>query len=110
MPSTFSLIPTGPIGTEVLRDAITRYVGAVLDGHGHRYAAVTGILRRDCPRYGGPETIADDADDVARAIGAIERLDRSHLLIQAEVRPASFRIDPADHDKFLAVEAFNLEP
>ena len=82
LPSTFSLIPTGPIGTEVLRDAITRYVGAVLDGHGHRYAAVTGILRRDCPRYGGPETIADDADDVARATDAIGRLDRSHLLIQ----------------------------
>jgi DNA polymerase III delta prime subunit len=95
LPPTFSLIPTGPIGTEVLRDAITRYVGAVLDGQEHRYAAVTGILRRDYPRFGGPETIADDADDVARAIDTIERLDRSHLLIQGP--PGSGKTWTASH-------------
>jgi DNA polymerase III delta prime subunit len=94
-PPTFSLIPTGPIGTEVLRDAITRYVGAVLDGQEHRYGAVTGILRRDYPRFGGPDTIADDADDVARAIDAIERLDRSHLLIQGP--PGSGKTRTASH-------------
>jgi hypothetical protein len=29
---------------------------------------------------------------------------------RAEIRPPSFGISPADHDKFLAVEAFDLEP
>jgi uncharacterized protein len=82
LPSAFSLIPSGPIGDEVLRAAIARYVAAVLDGKEDCYAALTGILRRDYPRFCGPATIDDDADDVARAIDAIERLDRSHLLVQ----------------------------
>src|SRR5207302_2677028 len=71
-----------PIGDDALRAAIARYVGAVLDGNEDRYAAVTGILRRDYPRFCDPLTISDDADDIARAIDAIGRLDCSHLLIQ----------------------------
>src|SRR5205085_3664402 len=29
---------------------------------------------------------------------------------RAEIRPAPFRIGPADHDKFLVIKAFDLEP
>src|SRR5207253_9022467 len=82
LPPRFSLIPSGPIGDDALRAAIARYVGAVLDGNEDRYATVTGILRRDYPRFCDPLTISDDADDIARAIDAIGRLDCSHLLIQ----------------------------
>jgi len=82
LPLTFSLIPTGPVGIEVLRASIARYVGAVLDRQEDRYAAVTGILRRDYPRFPDLNGIGDDPDEVARAIDAIARLDRSHLLIQ----------------------------
>jgi predicted RecB family nuclease len=82
LPSSFSLIPTGPIGDEVLRIAIARYAAAVADGHQDRYAAVTTILRRDYPRFTDPAAVGEDADDVAGAIDAIGRLDGSHLLIQ----------------------------
>jgi predicted RecB family nuclease len=82
LPRRFSLIPKGPLGDKVLRDAIARYVGAVLNGNEDQYAAITGILRRDYPRLQGSNVIGDDADDIARAIDAIERLDLSHILIQ----------------------------
>jgi AAA domain-containing protein len=82
LPDRFSLIPKGPLDDKVLRGAITRYISAVLEGREHQYAAVTGILRRDFPRFQGLSGIGDDPDEVARAIDAIRRLDRSHLLIQ----------------------------
>ncbi len=82
LPLGFSLIPAGPVGDEVLRGAISRYAEAVCDGREERYAAVTGILRRDYPRMGGRAAITDDADDVARAIEATGRLRHSHLVIQ----------------------------
>ena len=82
LPHRFSLIPKGPLGDKVLRAAIARYIGAVLKGDEDRYAAITGILRRDYPRFQGSTGIGDDPDEVARAIDAIGRLDRSHLLIQ----------------------------
>jgi predicted RecB family nuclease len=82
LPRRFSLIPKGPLGDKVLRAAIARYVGAVLEGDEYRYSAITGILRRDYPRFQGLTGIGDDRDEVARAIHAIGRLDRSHLLIQ----------------------------
>jgi uncharacterized protein len=82
LPHRFSLIPKGPLGDKVLRAAIARYIGAALKGHEDQYAALTGILRRDYPRFQGSTGIGDDPDEVARAIGAIRRLDCSHLLIQ----------------------------
>ena len=82
LPRRFSLIPKGPLDDKVLRTAITRYIGAVLEGREDQYAAITGILRRDFPRFQGFTTFGDDPDEVTRAIDAIGRLDRSHLLIQ----------------------------
>src|SRR5207245_11579250 len=76
------LIPKGPLGDKVRRQAIARYIGAVLNGDEDRYSAITGILRRDYPRFRGLTGIRDDPDEVARAIEAIGRLDCSHLLIQ----------------------------
>jgi predicted RecB family nuclease len=82
LPHRFSLIPKGPLGDKVLREAIARYIGAVLNGDEDRYSAITGILRRDYPRFQGLDRIGDDPDEVAQAIEAIGRLDCSHLLIQ----------------------------
>jgi hypothetical protein len=82
LPRRFSLIPKGPLGDKVLRAAIARYIGAVLEGDEDRYAAITGILRRGYPRFQGLIGIGNDPDEVARAIDAIGRLDHSHLLIQ----------------------------
>jgi superfamily I DNA and/or RNA helicase len=66
----------------VLRGAIARYIGSVLKGNQDRYAAITGILRRDYPRFHGSTGIGSDQDEVVLTIDAIGRLDRSHLLIQ----------------------------
>jgi predicted RecB family nuclease len=82
LPHRFSLIPEGPLGDKVLRAAIARYIGAVLEGDEDRYSAITGILRRDYPGLRGLTGIGDDRDEVARAIEAIGRLDCSHMLIQ----------------------------
>jgi predicted RecB family nuclease len=82
LPHRFSLIPKGPLGDKVLRAAIARYIGAVLEGDQDRYSAITGILRRDYPRFQGSTGIGDHPDEVARAIEAIGRLDCSHLLVQ----------------------------
>jgi hypothetical protein len=82
LPHRFSLIPRGSLDDKVLRGAITRYIGAVLKGYEDQYSALTGILRRDYPRFQRLTGIGDDAAEVARAIDAIERLDHSHLLIQ----------------------------
>jgi AAA domain len=82
LPNRFSLIPKGPIGDEVLRSAIARYIGAVLKGNEDHYAAITSILRRNYPRFHDLTAIDANPDEVARAIDVIERLDRSHLLIQ----------------------------
>jgi len=95
LPDRFSLIPKGPLGDEVLRAAIARYVGPVLAGDEDQYAAITGILRRDYPRFQGSPAVGDDAEDVARAIDAIERLDRSHLLIQGH--PGTGKTRTASH-------------
>jgi len=82
LPHRFSLIPKGPLGDKVLRAAIARYIGAVLESGEDRYAAITGIMRRDYPRFQGLTGIGNDPDEVARAIDAIGCLDHSHLLIQ----------------------------
>jgi predicted RecB family nuclease len=82
LPHRFSLIPKGPLGDKVLHAAIARYIGAVLNGGEDRYSAITGILRRDYPRFQGFTGVGDGLDEVARAIEAIGRLGCSHLLIQ----------------------------
>jgi predicted RecB family nuclease len=82
LPHRFSLIPKGPLGDQVLRTAIARYIDAVVKGDEDQYAALTGILRRDYPRFQGLTGLGDDPDEVTRAIRAIGCLDHSHLLIQ----------------------------
>jgi predicted RecB family nuclease len=82
LPARFSLIPSGPLGDDVLRAAIARYVSAVLKGNENQYSALTGILRREFPRFVGFAGIGADPSEVARAVDAIGRLDGSHLLVQ----------------------------
>jgi uncharacterized protein len=79
----FSLIPSGPINFDGLRDAVYRYAEAIIAGD-DRYAAVTSILRRESPRMAGRErgTPIVTGDAVETAAGAIGALDRSHMLVQ----------------------------
>lgn len=81
----FSLIPPGPIGADVLREAVYRYANAVIAGEDH-YAAISSILRREHPRLqglaAGQAIIADGAETVVAAAVAIAHLNRSHMLVQ----------------------------
>lgn len=81
-----SLIPEGPLGDKVLREAIYRYAQAVINGQGERYRAVTDILKRSAPRVGfrrpGDALIHEGAEIVAATTGAIADLQESYLLVQ----------------------------
>jgi uncharacterized protein len=83
--AAFSLIPSGPIGTEVIRDAIYRFAESVAGG-GTDYSAVRSILMRDHPRVQGIQPaqpiLPGGNDIVAEASSAIGRLDESHILVQ----------------------------
>ena len=82
----FSLIPCGPIGDKVLRDAVYRYAEAVAAGNGARYGAVTAILRKEPPCIeglaAGEPVVHEGADLVPAAVSAISRLGDSYLLVQ----------------------------
>lgn len=81
----FSIIPSGPIDTSTLREAVYRFADSVI-ARNDRYRAVTSILRREHPRIQGLEPgaaiIASSDDPVTVATRAILRLDHSHLLVQ----------------------------
>jgi len=80
-----SLIPSGPIGTEVIREALYRFAESVIAGSSD-YAAVRSILTREYPRIlgivAGRPILPRDADIVTEASAAVGRLDGGHLLIQ----------------------------
>lgn len=80
-----ALIPEGPVGDRILRDAVHRYATDVAAG-GSRYPALTSILRRDRPRLSGRSpsqaVVPVDADATAGTIDALGILDCSYLLVQ----------------------------
>jgi len=81
-----SLISEGPLGDQVLREAIYRYAQSVIDGRVERYWALTDILRRAAPRLAarapGEPIVVEDADLVAATTEALAALKDSYLLIQ----------------------------
>jgi len=80
-----ALIPEGPLGDKVLKDAVHRYAAHVAQG-GVGYGAVTAILRRDRPRMAGraagTPVVAEGGDATEGAVEALRVLDDSYLLIQ----------------------------
>ena len=77
-----SLIPGGPINDGPMREAISRYAGAVLEGRQDDFAAVTSILRKEKPRLEGKVILPGAADQLTETVDAIARMDRTHLVIQ----------------------------
>lgn len=79
-----SIIPKGPVGDQVLRDAIYRY-GEAVAANSDRYAALTDIMRAAAPRLAvrsSPAISASGGDVVSEAIAVMADLDRSYLLVQ----------------------------
>jgi predicted RecB family nuclease len=90
LPKELSLIPGGPINTDVMRGATWRVAQDELDG-GDAFPHITALLRRDPPRLAGwaegaPIVANADRDDPARLLAAatkaVHALDRSWLIIQ----------------------------
>jgi len=81
----FSIIPSGPIDSSTLREAIYRYADSVIAGDG-RYPAITSVLKREAPRLlgrpVGSTIVPADSDPVQAAAAAIAALDGSHMLVQ----------------------------
>ena len=81
-----ALIPSGPVGDQVLRAAVYRFAEAVRDGNIDRYSAVASVLRRDLPsflgRAPGTPVIDKGVETLPATIEALLALDCSHLLVQ----------------------------
>ncbi|MCL4485110.1 MAG: TM0106 family RecB-like putative nuclease [Nitrospirae bacterium] len=85
LPKFLSIIPGGPIKTDVLRNAIYRFAESILAGES-RYQSVLDLLSRKPPRLigrkEGTPIIDVHSDPVSGAIAAVSRLKDSYLFIQ----------------------------
>jgi uncharacterized protein len=84
-PDRLDLIPGGPIGNEVLREAVRRVAADAFRGGG-RYRALEALLAKEPPRLegtaAGAPLIDEAADVVAETVAAVGRLEASYLPIQ----------------------------
>ncbi|HEX6138016.1 MAG TPA: TM0106 family RecB-like putative nuclease [Casimicrobiaceae bacterium] len=85
VPPTLSIGPEGPIGIDVLREAVWRFADSVAAGDG-RFAAVRALLRKDAPvlrgRAPGSTVLAGDGGLAGAALRAVAALDESYVFIQ----------------------------
>ena len=84
LPRRLTIGPGGPIKTDVLRAAMYRFAGNVLDGK-NDYPAIRDILSKAPPRILGRnpgEPIARTTDLLDAATEAVAGLDQSYLFIQ----------------------------
>ena len=87
VPQSLSIGPEGPIGIDVLRDAVWRFAESVEQADG-RFAAARALLRRDAPeaalrgRTPGPAVLAGGGDFLVKALRAVMALEDSYLFVQ----------------------------
>ena len=85
LPSRLSIIPQGPLNTDILTEAIYRVADSVIGGTSS-YAALLAILRRLPPSIDGhvmgQPIVTGSGDVTAAVIDAVSRLQESYLFIQ----------------------------
>ena len=85
LPDRISVIATGPINTEVLKEAVYRFADSVIAGD-HRYGAIEAILRRQRPAIrglpAGSPIVEGAGDTTSRISDMVSRLQESYLFIQ----------------------------
>ncbi len=85
LPVSLSIIPDGPINSDVLRDAVYRFAENLIAGTG-RYEAVQSLLRRDIPviseRVAGSPVIRDPNNLLEETIQAVKHMRQSYVFIQ----------------------------
>jgi uncharacterized protein len=84
-PPAASVIPTGPINSKLLGDAIARFAGSVISGGG-RYRAIRSLLEHRIPRVKGIDPgapLVDQARDlIDECKSVVAGLSESHIFIQ----------------------------
>jgi len=85
LPERLSVITTGPINNEILKEAVYRFADSVVAGD-HRYAAIEAILRRSPPEISGlasgASIVAGGGETTPQVSEAVSRLQESYLFIQ----------------------------
>lgn len=85
LPKRISVITTGPINAEILREAVYRFADSVIAGN-HRYGAIEAILRRQRPAIqglpSGSPVVDGTSDTTSQVSDAVSRLQESYLFIQ----------------------------
>lgn len=82
LPRRLSLIPSGPINTKPIKDAIFRVAEAACAGSGD-YRAARALVAKAAPRLSDGRLLAGlTGDPLARAVEAVQALDESYLVIQ----------------------------
>jgi len=84
-PDRLSLIPEGPMNTEVLKEAIFRFAGRIRENTG-TYGAIRSFLSKIPPRFksrtdGGP-IIDENQELLPQAIEAVLQMNEGYLFIQ----------------------------
>ncbi|SDL24951.1 uncharacterized protein SAMN05660860_00147 [Geoalkalibacter ferrihydriticus] len=85
LPEKISVMSTGPIKTDVLKEAVYRFADSLI-ANDHRYAALEAILKRKHPAIkglsAGAPIISDTGDSTGQISDAVSRLQNSYLFIQ----------------------------
>lgn len=85
LPGRLSIIPSGPISTDIIKEALFRFADSLISGDG-RYQAILDLLRRERPRMKeqreGNAIVRPSEDLIAEITDAASQLDRSYLFIQ----------------------------
>ncbi|MFA5517007.1 MAG: AAA domain-containing protein, partial [Desulfuromonadales bacterium] len=85
LPERISVMSTGPIKTDVLKEAIYRFADSLIAGD-HRYGALEAILKRKHPAIqglpAGSPIITEAGDPTGQISNAVRRLQKSYLFIQ----------------------------
>ncbi len=84
LPERLSIIPSGPIPTDVLKEALFRFSDSLISRYG-RYQAILDFLWRKRPRIQEQQernAILRPSEDLIEIIDTANRLDRSYFFIQ----------------------------
>jgi len=85
LPQRLSIIPTGPVKTSTLREALYRFADSIIEGS-RRYPALEAILKRERPAVRGLEAgeplMRGAGDPTRQTIEAVLRLSNSYLFVQ----------------------------
>lgn len=83
--ANISLVPTNPLQTKPLPEAVMRFAESVIENN-NKYPAIESVLKRSIPKIigkqAGQNLIVNDSNNVESVINVISNMDHTHLFIQ----------------------------